>query len=210
MNMKRIFIIAICVIAWVNGFAQANDSIPQTVEMCKVNNGKVVSMFNLKIEETTGDASYVIEYDDKAEVLWKWCRMWLAENVKQYNQIKQIEDKAEGMLMVNFTMPLKVEGIMMDKQARWIGSQTWKMTIQCKEGRLRVKLTEYKTDWTLDVMSSKFGWMKMHTREGYDFNSNLSNIGWENLAKPYRNAIENTIFSLSRYIKKMAENDDDF
>lgn len=213
--MKKILFIALLMMmgaAGVKAQVENNDSLPETVEICKSKEGKTVSSFNVKIDKGTGDVSFVIEYDAKAGNLWQWCRMWLAENVKQYNQIKQIEDKAEGMLMVNLTLPLKIEGVHTGtgSMSRWIGTQTWKMTVKCKDERFRVQLTEYSTSWNSSALSKNFGWMDMVTRKNLNYEESVFYISTDSFATEYKKAVDFVINSLGEYIGKKAGDDDDF
>ena len=218
--MKRMLVVAVmmmmaCMGAWAqdaNGtqVEQAGDSTANVGTELAVNKeGKRVLMWDLKVDEEGGDVSYVIYMDGaKAGELWSWCRMWLAENVEEYNRIKQIEDRSEGRLVVNFTSPINLRAKSMGYDTKWMGSQTWKMTIQCKDERFRVKMTEYTSMWIAQALI-----LGEWSEELLQFNESKKEAA-ERMGEPfeklYKEVIASVIKSQGEYLKKMSEEDDDF
>lgn len=171
---------------------------------------KEVRVWDYKMDDETGDVSYIISFDyAKAGELWSWCRMWLAENVKEYNRIKQIEDKQEGRLVVSFVAPVSLRANDGKWESRWVGTQTWKMTIQCKDERFRVRMTEYNSKW--DAQPLIMGrWGQPLEQVNNSKSEASSRMGAEIFAKQYKKAISDIIASQANYLKKMSEEDDDF
>lgn len=208
--MKKYFLMAVLVMVCVCGFAQESAEVVSSgTELAVTADGKKVKMWDLKVDEATGDVSFVISLDGgKAGDLWSWCRMWLAENVAEYNRIKQIEDKAEGRLVVNFTAPIDIRAKDGEWDTKWKGSQTWKMTIQCKDERYRVRMTEYTSKWSAQalIMGS---WSAPLDQVNKSYQESASRMKTP-FAGQYKDVIDSVIASQGAYIKKMSDEDDDF
>ncbi len=163
---------------------------------------------NLHLNDSTGEASFIIESNLPKDKLYKACRMWLAEHVKNYNNIKQLEDPEEGMLIVNYSTNLFCQGN--DENGRhltWQGIQTWKMTIQCKENKYRVKLTEYNSSWKQEVLfGMTYRLLTSHSDQNYVFSNGI--IPSILFAKQYRDNINKIGHSIKEYVEKSV--DDNF
>lgn len=210
--MKKYFLMAVLVMAGVCGFAQesAEEVVSTGTELAVTADGKKVTMWDFKMDDASGDVSFVISVDGaKAGDLWSWCRMWLAENVKEYNRIKQIEDKTEGRLVVNYTAAVNVQANDGQFESRWRGTQTWKMTIQCKDERFRVRMTEYTSQW--DAQPLLMGqWAKPLEQINRSKEEAAKRMGEEIFNKQYNEVVAIVVASMGEYMKKMHDEDDDF
>lgn len=211
--MKRVLLVAVCVMACLCGIAQEvrkDTTYLVKPELGVTASGKKVQVWDIKIDDVTGDVSYVMYVEDaKAGELWSWCRMWLAENVKEYNKIKQIEDKQEGRLVVNFSAPVEVRAKDGKFDTRWLGIQTWKMTIQCKDERFRVRMTEYTSQWNAQFLQID-KWSRPLPQINKSYGESAMRMGDEIFIKQYRNTVADVIILLGEYLKKASEEDDDF
>lgn len=211
--MKRVLLVAVCVMACLCGIAQEvgkDTTYLVKPELGVTASGKKVQVWDIKIDDVTGDVSYVMYVEDaKAGELWSLCRMWLAENVKEYNRTKQIEDKQEGRLVVNFNAPVEVRAKDGKFDTRWLGIQTWKMTIQCKDERFRVKMTEYTSQWNAQFLQID-KWSRPLPQINKSYGESAMRMGDEIFIKQYRNTVADVIILLGEYLKKASEEDDDF
>lgn len=140
---KRIFVAVCVMVVCVMG------AVAQVSEMPDYTKPVLVEE-SMRLDVATGDVSLVVAYAGKKKgELWSWCRRWMAETFRNYNNIKQLEDREGGMLICNYTNALYQKGVHNGYNDTWRGTNKWKMTITCKDERLRVQLTEYAASWSV-------------------------------------------------------------
>lgn len=192
--MKKIITLALLTFAVITAFAQ----------------DKKCALETLTTDTITGDATIVISYDDNERFLYKTCRLWLAENVKNYTNIKQLEDPQECQLVVNFALPLD-ESVDDSPNfiSRYKGIQSWKLNIKCKEGRFRIKLSEYNADVDMfgysKQMKAEVGHFRQQRTDYAFFRKRMSPAYFD---AQYTKALTHIATSLSQYIEKAHEDDD--
>lgn len=157
-----------------------------------------------------GDATMLVEIDMPADKLYRFCREWFATKYASYKESVQLEDKDNGKLIVNCKYPIYFKGVFNNGPITMDGVQDFKLTCDFKDGRFRVKATEYNVRYLLFL--DKF------PRDMQRGKSPLSNDyaqAKEASGKPatyefeYRLVLSGMISSMKDYISK-AEKDDDF
>lgn len=142
--MKKIFILLVVLI----GISQA--LMAQGAKTQKVWNEDFKSINDtayVKSIAENGDATMLLEIDMPASKLYRYCREWFATKYTSYKESMQLEDKDNGKLIVNCKYPIYFKGQFNNDPITMDGVETFKLTCDFKDGRFRIKATEYMVQY---------------------------------------------------------------
>ena len=133
--MKKVMLVALLLICWANVFAQ-NDSIQFDDE---------------------GGFSRVVEVKATAKQAFQYTREFFSNKIKDYQKAVQIEDAEINKIQVNnqfwFEESAKpVRGT----SCKYIGFELYKITIDCKDSKIRAKVEKPTYNYDLYAGNMKF------------------------------------------------------
>lgn len=205
--MKKIFILLVVLI----GISQA--LMAQGDKSQKVWNEDFKSVNDtayVKSIAENGDATMLLEIDMPASKLYRYSREWFATKYTSYKESVQLEDKDNGKLIINCKYPVYFKGQYKNDPITMDGVETFKLTCDFKDGRFRIKATEYVVQYKI--------YLDKFPRDMQMSNSPLTNNyiqAKDASGKPelyeldYRSVLSGMIASMKKYITS-ADKDDDF
>ena len=159
--------------------------------------------------EENGDATMMVEIDLPADKLYRFCREWFATKYSSYKQAAQLEDKENGKLIVNCNYPLEIDGSFDGSPITMNGTCTFKATCDFREGRFRVKATEYMAQYGVIMqnfpLSMQRGGIKLTNT--YPQAKEASGVPAK-FELQYRQLLSGIVASMKAYIEKAAKDDD--
>ena len=159
--------------------------------------------------EENGDATMMVEIDLPADKLYRFCREWFATKYSSYKQAAQLEDKENGKLIVNCNYPLEIDGSFDGSPITMSGTCTFKATCDFREGRFRVKATEYMAQYGVIMqnfpLSMQRGGIKLTNT--YPQAKDASGVPAK-FELQYRQLLSGIVASMKAYIEKAAKDDD--
>lgn len=211
--MRRIFIAAFCVMASAVGarvelkpvFEKGNPDVENLTD-----NIAYIDNFQSLYDPLNGESWEVVICDRKADVLWSVCRRWMAETIPNYERMKILEDKSEGVLITHVATKLQAEGKKDQFYSKWTGTHNWTLTIECKDGRLRMKFQNYYAYWSVQGYSKNVGWMRPLPYEKLYYESAERLMGEDLFFDCYEDSLWDLKEKIVNYISQTLSVSDDF
>ena len=159
--------------------------------------------------EENGDATMMVEIDLPADKLYRFCREWFATKYSSYKQAAQLEDKENGKLIVNCNYPLEIDGFFNDSPITMNGTCTFKATCDFREGRYRVKATEYMAQYGVIMQNYPLSMQRRNIKltNTYPQAKDASGVPAK-FELQYRQMLSGIVASMKAYIEKAAKDDD--
>lgn len=205
-SFKNFLVLAVCLMAGVCGCLAQGKMEPvfeegSTAVKNAVGDLAYTDFFQMRQNVETGEEWFVVVCDKPARELWQKCRMWAAETCGAYSSAKLIEDKEANLLMFKMSFPIQTEGEHKGYYSRWTGSHNWKVVIECKEGRLRIKFKDYFAKWSVQAKSPNGnGWMKPIPEQSFNFTKAQEMMGEDRFVPLFTSAVTGLEGSLVKYL----------
>lgn len=170
--MKKTFLSLALTVCAITANAQYFDrELTDTARISVLHNdkGEELSLTAIRFDrDSTGTASCVIEYNRPAADLYLYSHIWLATHVPQYSANKLMEDNHNHVAIVRYPVNLYTTSNKQNRIITHSGTQFPTITIRCKEGRLRIEISNYYATYSDQVpFRTVMETLKNHTLELY-------------------------------------------